>query len=337
MVFSKRLVTLFSVLDVLAQREELVSVSAVISQLNAFAERHSTSGTREALAWEALRSVSSPAILDAVAVALLTSVLRDVEAGRTVLVAAGRAGADALCAARTREGLEISRPRFVAIMREIGEDSVVALAAELERFESVDTADRSLVEDLLRCAPDMTDKALGDQIVRFLNHEETTIRRRAVTTLATAWGARAREELSQALSDTDDAVRSAAFAGLGKSGLIDRRVVDVARRLLQEGATCGPELQASAAAALKNTMPEARAASLSVLLATMEPRTKSFVGIVIDLPQMNENALVLETVATVLLTIGGDAGRRAVEKRAATSRGEVKDRLERVLARSPGQ
>ena len=60
-------------------------------------------------------------------------------------------------------------------------------------------------------------------------------------------------------------------------------------------------------------------------------------GIVIDLPQMNENALVLETVATVLLTIGGDAGRRAVEKRAATSRGEVKDRLERVLARSPGQ
>ena len=73
----------------------------------------------------------------------------------------------------------------------------------------------------------------------------------------------------------------------------------------------------------------ARVSATTVLLRTIEPRSRSLVGVLRGVPP--ESPLVIATAASALLKIGGQGGRKAVEKRLALSRGEVRERLQRLL------
>jgi hypothetical protein len=106
-------------------------------------------------------------------------------------------------------------------------------------------------------------------------------------------------------------------------------------KILASPATSGSNSCAVAAALLGDVVPDAREEAITVLCEAIRPRTRSMVGLLTGAPTgMHESTFVVETMARVLVSIGGTRGRDAVEKRASKSSGALKERLEATLKNS---
>jgi hypothetical protein len=187
------------------------------------------------------------------------------------------------------------------------------------------------VEDLLRAATQAAAPDAGALASRFLSHAEPAVRAAALVAVAAIEGARARDALAGALIDPHDQVRITALATLRRIGGIDDEVVAAIGRILAGDAVAGDELRATAAAALADAT--AREAAIAILMRAIEPPKAGVLAAMLSrVVKGDEDAHVLETMARVLVTLGGDAGRRAVERRAAESHGKARARLLAVLA-----
>jgi hypothetical protein len=156
------------------------------------------------------------------------------------------------------------------------------------------------------------------------------VRRAAAAALSSRWGPHARTLLVGALDDQDEGVRVAALTGLRRVGEIDAVLVRRVERFLTGDAPAGDDVCAVGAALLADVVPEARADAVNVLCRAIEPRSRSVVAFLRGEPQA-DRSLVVETIGRVLVAIGGDRGRAAVEKRASRSSGPLKDRLSAIL------
>jgi hypothetical protein len=137
---------------------------------------------------------------------------------------------------------------------------------------------------------------------------------------------RARPSLAHALDDVDEGCRAAAFAGMRMIHGVDEAVVARVDQLLNGGAPASDELRAGAAGSLAEVTESARGAAIEVLARTLRPKPRSVLSL-FKTPDDGEGVLVLATVARVLLVLGGAQGRKEVEQRAASSRGELKKAL----------
>ena len=164
------------------------------------------------------------------------------------------------------------------------------------------------------------------------HHSAATVRRALVARLPDTLGTAARPGLRVAARDLDEPVRIAAFAGLRRIRAIDGGVVSLARGLLVGGAPGSNELRVAAAAALGDVMLEYRIEAVDVLREAIRQRSRSLIGILrLADESAPDDPSVLEAIGRALLAIGGDDGRREVERRAAASRADVRERLEALL------
>ncbi len=329
-------------LAALAKAGDARTVAGAVAGLTALA-RGAPPGdaSKEGLAASAVSSLGDETALAALADALLFGPVVQREPARAVLTQLGAASARALLAARVRgSGPEpFPRPRFVAALREVGKVALPALGEHLSRMdpESDDAnseAGAALAEDLLRALPDAPDDALGRVVARFLRHLTPAVRRAAATGLPGLLGPRARPSLMHALDDVDEGVRAAAFAGMRMIHGVDEAVVARVDQLLNGGAPASDELRAGAAGSLAEVTESARGAAIEVLARTLRPKPRSVLSL-FKTPDDGEGVLVLATVARVLLVLGGAQGRKEVEQRAASSRGELKKALSGMLAMKP--
>ena len=332
--YAAAMAQLARVMQVMAERAYVESLWQILNHLDKHAKGAVPSNTsREGLAAYALHSLKEPEVLEPVARTLFTGKQQARESARGVLVAAaGAAGAEALCRARVAaEAGQGNRPRFVAALKEIGPRAAPAIARALARLTEPKEGDQELAEDLLRAVPAIADKELAAQVSRFVTSLEAPVRRAAVGALTGVAGNKAVDQLVTALADADEGVRVAALAGLRRLGAVTREVVE------QIGIITGPkletseELRAAALAALADVKPDARAPAFSVLMAALEPRSTTFVGILRGDTAARDSGLVVETAAAAMLKVGGAEGRKLVERRMNASKGEVKERLAKLL------
>lgn len=255
------------------------------------------------------------------------------EGARLALLSVGAPGVRALLRARERSQFEASaRSRWVTTIRDAGEEAVEALTEGLAALDPLNSEmDAALAEDLLRAVPDGSDRGLASEANRFVLHNAVGVRRAALGALVSLKAREASPALLRALDDRDPSVQMLAVSGYRKIGGINRAVVEKLDAIL-EGPNVSDELQAAAAAALSEADAAAKVPAESALLRALQPRARSFMGMLRGDASSAEGALVIEAVAIALLRLGGPAARRAVEKRASQSRGEVKRRLEKVLS-----
>jgi eukaryotic-like serine/threonine-protein kinase len=256
------------------------------------------------------------------------------EGARLALMSAGAPGVRALLSIREHRSLPPSlRPRWVTTVKEMGEDAVEPLVEALSVLDPLEESlDASLAEDLLRAVPESRDPDLAGQIDRFLLHAQVGIRRAAVQARVLTAVAGAEKALLRALQDSDEPTQLAAIAGVRKLGLVDRPAVGALDAILTNE-DLSAELRAGAAAALGEVDASAKAPAESALLRAIQPRARSFMGLLRGDADASGEAMVIEAVAAALLKLGAAAARRAVERRAAQSRGEIKARLDRLLLR----
>ena len=193
--------------------------------------------------------------------------------------------------------------------------------------------DASLAEDVLRALPEIDDERVGGLVSRLLRHRAPTVRRAAATALAGPWGPLARVSLLSALDDPDEAVRVVALSGIRKVTPIDLEVVRRVEKFLSVPGTAGDNVCAVAASLLGDAVADAREEAVTALLHAIEPRSRSVVARLTGGPPAGfESPFVVETLARSLLTIGGDRGRDAVQKRANRSPDPLKSKLNALLA-----
>lgn len=329
--FEQEMRTLARAVDLLTQQNEIVVVGGVARRIRMWAGSAAPGPmSRDAIAARTLQVISTRRLLDLSARELLSGPAAAREAALEILSLAGNAGADALCKARSAIGVdERERPRFVAALRTLAPQGLAAIATALQNISLTDKqADPAVAEDLLRAVPEKHDLALGERLARFLDHDSPAIRRVAARLVPLLWGERARPRLLGLLDDPEEGVVMVALAGLATIGGVDREMVGRIEQLLQNDGMSA-EVHAAALAALAKVEDSARVSATTVLFRTIEPRTRSIVGVLRGVPQ--ESPLVIATAASALLKIGGQGGRKAVEKRLAVSRGEVRERLQRLL------
>jgi serine/threonine protein kinase len=316
--YARELRTLERAMQVLARRKQIDVFWTVMARL----ERHAGDaepgeGSREALAKKTLRSLAEPDVLAPAAELLLTGDRALREPAHAVLVGMGDAAAHVLCVERRRHELEPScRSRFVATLTEMG---MVAQTAVLESLASVDIEESerhpALVEDLLRALPRTIDENIASEVRRFTRHSRASVRRAAIQALGEVCGPRGDRMILTALDDADEGVRVAAFASLHRCGRVDGPVVERVAKLLAGNEPGGDELKATAVAALQSCEQRARKRALEILNEAVAPRAQT--GLLSRLrgsTRPEVPPLVLETIAGVLVKIGGMEGRRAVEK-----------------------
>jgi hypothetical protein len=319
-------------LRALAQRGDVVALRALLSRLEGEARgAMAGDGSREALAARALTAVDDAAALSQVAEIALSGVPAAREAAGSVLRSVPASGASALCTARARLRTREARPRFLAAMRDLGDAATASIVVALEGAVDANGADAQTVEDLLRAATQAGARDAGALASRFLSHAEPAVRTAALVTLAAIDGPRSRDALAGALADVHDQVRITALATLRRIGGIDDEVVAAIGRILAGDAAAGDELRATAAAALADAT--SREAAVAILTGAIEaPKAGVIAAMLSRVVKSDDDAHVLETMARVLLALGGDAGRRAIERRAEESHGKVRARLMAVLA-----
>ncbi|MBK8258461.1 MAG: serine/threonine protein kinase [Polyangiaceae bacterium] len=313
---------------VLARAGDAKTVAVIATGLSSLARGASTGEqSREAIAASALAAIAD---------ALLFGPVQQREPARTVLSKVGPGAARALMAARLR-GAPASepfpRPRFVAAMREIGKAALPALAEHISRLdpEGMDAgSDPALIEDLLRSLPDVVDEGLGRAVARFLRHALPAVRRATAGALPLLLGSKAKPPLVHALDDIDEGVRTAALSALRAIRAIDEDVVTRVDSVLNSGAPSSEDLRAGAAGALADVRESAKARAVDVLTRALRPKTRSLVSI-FKSDTDGDSVLLLTTVARVLLHIGGTEGRKEVERRMGSSRGELKRALQELL------
>jgi len=143
---------------------------------------------------------------------------------------------------------------------------------------------------------------------------------------------RARATLLEALDAGDAVSRIQAIAALRRASAIEGEVVTKLAELLDPLSGEPGELRAAAAVALGEARPSAYHAALDALSAAMIPRSGGVVGLMHG--DRNDD-LVIETVARVLIELGGDEGRRIVASRASHAKTSLRPRLQLLLDNAP--
>jgi hypothetical protein len=319
---------------VLARRGRTPALWATAARLRELAaEAPPGERSHEALAARAAETIREPDVLGSIAETLLRGSSDQRDAGIGILRGAGSAGARALLLSRERIPFEQAmRARFVAAMRAVGDVGIAVVAEQLAQLASQGPrCSPLLAEDLLRALPERPLEKLGPLVAEFARHEAASVRRAAVHVLAVTLGARARDWLVTALTDTDDGVRIAGLAGLRQAGLVDTLAVSRIDRIVND-LSAAEELRAAAAGTLSAALPDARPAAIDVLRRALRPVRMSFMTVFKDVGGGGgESVLVLTTIARVLMAIAGPLGRREVEARAKVSRGELKKALNALL------
>jgi len=316
----------------LARRGEALPLYVIVTRLEQLARGAKDEGSsRAGLALRTLRSLADSEVLAKIAEVLLTGQADVRPSARGILLVAGEPGARALVEARERSPEKVGRGRFVEAMRELGPRATTVLTEALKRSDAA--GDPALLEDLLRAIPETRDDALGTEVTRFLAHAAPPVRRAATAAISSLWHLRSKHALLGGVDDADEGVRIAAIAGLKKIGAIDVEAVKRLGKLLQHGAPGSDELRAVAAAALGVTQLAARAEAMAILLKAIEPRSRSVVSMFRGDAAESDSTILVETIARALVAVGGDDGRKAVEKRASKSGAELKAKLSAILRR----
>jgi hypothetical protein len=112
-------------------------------------------------------------------------------------------------------------------------------------------------------------------------------------------------------------------------------VVRHVERVLTGASPASEELRAVAAAVLGDVAKEARSLAMAALLRALQPRTRSFLSRFTGGIPEDDARQVIEAVARALVAIGGAEGRTAVEKRASSMRGELRDALLAIARAEP--
>jgi serine/threonine protein kinase len=308
---------------VMARRGEAVPLFVLVTRLEQLVR-----GPRGPLVQRTLQSIADPDVLSKIGDVFLSGAADARPSARGILLSLGEAGARALVSARWRSTEKIGRGRFVEAMRELGTRGGNVLASTLKTLDS--TSEPALVEDLLRSIPDLRDDALGAEVSRFVQHPAVPIRRAATGAIASLWQLRAKHALLSGVDDTDEGVRIAAITGLKKIGAMDADAVKRVGKVLSMETRGSDELRAVAAAALGVAQLAARADAVAILSRAIEPRSRSVVAMFRGEDE-GDHTILVETIARSLLAIGGDDGRKAVEKRASKSSGELKTKLTMML------
>lgn len=309
-------------LRMLAQHGRVRSLGRVVGALN---EQARCARWRAPAVARTLAHLADPELLLKIAVGALVAAADVQEAARAVLVAAGDAGAVALCRARAQTpNLDFgTRRRFVAMLAEMGPGAALGIAQTLGEI-----TDPLALEDILRGVPDAQGSEVAcDILARFLRHGAPAVRRAALGAFAACAGPRGRLALYGALDDGDAAVRLAAIVALGRVGITEPSVVQRIERLFNDG---GEEVLVTAATALGRCTGDAHDAAAAALRRLLSPRTGMRAMLSRDADAADAPAVV-EALAKSLLAIGGADGRRTVEERAGRSDGDVRRRLARLL------
>jgi len=313
----------------LARRGEAIALFVLVTRLEQLARgAKDDDRSRAGLARRTLSSLADAEVLAKIADVLLCGAADVRPSARGILLAAGDAGARALVEARERSAEKIGRGRFVEAMRELGARTAPVITSALQRNE-----EPTVVEDLLRAITDARDDALGTEVTRFLAHAAPPVRRAATAAISGLWQHRAKHALLAGIDDGDEGVRIAAITGLKKIGAVDIDTVRKLGRLLQPGASGSDELRAVAAAALGAAQVAARTEALSILARAIEPRSRSVLAMLSGDAGENDSTILAETIARSLVAIGGDEGRKVVEKRASKSGAELRAKLNAILRR----
>jgi serine/threonine-protein kinase len=345
-----RLRAVLPALPVLLDRDAIAPLAAVAKVLSRIPSRVSSgaassrSATQQSgaandeeapreLAARGLAMLRERAWLARVAGRLLASDdLRELDAARDLLLLAGADGALALVDARVRASCAAGHAGFTEAARAIGAPAIPALVRAIgAATEAPDGGDPVLVEDLLRALPDGALPELLPLSNTLAHHGAASVRRAVVARMPDIQGAAGRLALRVAARDLDESVRVAAFGALRRLGAVDGGVIALARGLLV-GGTASVELRIAAAVALDGAPLEHRLEAIEVLREALRPRSRSIIGMLrlTDVGGQDEPR-VTETIARALLAIGGEEGRREVERRATGARGELRDRLESLL------
>jgi serine/threonine-protein kinase len=325
--FVREVTVLVGAAAALARRGDAEGACAIAARFRLIASEPSE---RASIAKTGLGLLSED-VLATIARQLLTGEARLRDVARQVLVVTGERSARVLVAARGEGDVErLARVRFVDTLRDIGTRATPAIAAALDA-----TPGAALAEDLLRALSPVADAKASAIVARFLQHAEPSVRRAAAAALPSTWGPRAKHALATLLDDADDGVRAAALTGLRKIGAIDEAVVRHVERVLTGASPASEELRAVAAAVLGDVAKEARPLAMAALLRALQPRTRSFLSRFTGGIPEDDARQVIEAVARALVSIGGAEGRTAVEKRANSMRGELRDALLTIARAEP--
>lgn len=342
-----RLRAIVPAMDVLIEREALAPLTALARVLEGVTLHASTMSTTRAttltgfggdeeapkeLAGRALARLRAPAFLAKLAERLVATQLRPNDAASALLVHAGALGAAALLDARLRSVDGPNRAGVVAALRAIGAPGLSGVLRALgAATEAQDGGETRLLEDLLRALPDGPVPDLAQVSQALGRHGAASVRRAVVERLPDVSGPAARAGLRVAARDLDDSVRIAAFAGLCRIGAVDGGVVSLARGVLIGSADASSELRVGAAGALGAVMAESRDEAITVLREVLRPRSRSLIGILGLVEVTPDDPPTIEAASRALLAIGGEGGRREVQRRAASARPELRERLEALL------
>jgi len=284
--------------------------------------------TRAGLVARALFRLRDPELLAPVAATMLASTEAS-DSARSVLVLLGAAGAQAMVRARrSRELNDEARASFIAVLRDRGAEAFAAIAAGLEDADR--EGDDAWAEDLLRALPDSEHEPLACAASRYVAHASPALRRAAIHALGGLGGAQAIPKLRAALGDEEASVRRAACAALRRIKGLDVETAVELTKIACGDVESALELRVMAAAALAQCADGARVVCIEALRRIVDPPARSLRDL-LGRPN-GENELVVATACRTLLAIGGDEGRRAVERRSAASGGELKRKLRAMLS-----
>ncbi len=316
--FAREVVTLEQATRILLSQGRLVA-------LGALAEKLAMPGSDQrmiAASSRLLGIIHTPGVLQRVSLVLLRGPAASHAAAHSVIGTAGELGAAALTAARLQSSeLDLgARKRFVSTMRRLRTATGKAVSDALAQIDS-DSDDPILIEDLLHAVPDTVPEGSEMILTAFRSHRAPKVRRAALGALTETAGNRIEWCLLDALDDDDEGVRLSALIGLQKVGKLLPDSVARVEKVLGSGSD---DLRAAAAGALTAISSAGRVKAIAVLTRLMRPKFGSRLGFS---GNDEESPMVLEAVARALIEIGGTDGRRAVESRATSAKGEHRRRL----------
>jgi eukaryotic-like serine/threonine-protein kinase len=286
---------------------------------------------REARASTPPRRVD-PHVLLPDARALLWGKSSDRRAAITRLIDAGVSGYWALLRARSERVLSAEPRRiWIQAVRELAKRGLAALGDSLSRIDlTAQGPTLALCEDLLTAIPERREPAWVDQVERFADHPRPAIRRATLGARIRMGGHGLAEALLAALADPDPDVQRLATRAYQRQGSIGAVPVQALVKLM-ESQKAPDEVRASAALALARVDRRCQDRAELALLEAVQGRSPSFIRLFGARPP-GDGPLFLEAAARALLHLSGPEVRSVIEKRAHASKGELRARLERLLA-----
>jgi serine/threonine-protein kinase len=329
-----RLRAIVPAIPILLERGAVAQLAALAMPLARIANQASPQdNVALQLCAQALAALRDESRLVRVAEVLLVGQGHDKEAAREILMMGGAAALGALITVRRRlVGREVQRANFVSIVRAFGTNARAPLTLALESVtKEPDGGDPFLVDDLLRALPDEQQPELLKLGQTLAHHGSGTVRRTVVARLPEIVGPTCRAVLRVASRDPDESVRIAALGALRKIMAVDDSVVGLARDLLLGDTAASIELCAAVAGALGDALPAHRVEAFDTLKEALRPRNRSLIDVFRHTSGGRDDAMVVETIARSLIAINADEGKVEVQRRASASKGELRERLERLL------